>query len=1020
MGWLSNALKKIKKSFGSKGVGSSETECPLKETGLLVVVVQKHNRETLAGAVVGIEGKSPSHKQSDKDGLALFKPLEPGAYKISVDLPSALKENYEEVEVTEEVVSLGSCPVHVTHVHPFAELKVKLVQLADRNKVIGGATVEISGDNSYPAKTSLDSDGTADFGKVRVGKYNLKVTLKRDDAESFATPTPQEIELSVKQKLGLVVKVANNVVTPKIELEYKTVLLERNLAQYQEGNEEKIYADPTYIELYLAQKNKSYPFTKGAKLTCSGASVEAYLDEACQNLLAGDLGAGIALTHEQLKDEKRLRLYLRGKVAGPFDLTLEVDDPEDPAIKREETAKEKMGVVELKATLHQQDQAELKNIKTDPDTDPVEAYYINLKDRELPAQKAMSDEAKIKLGRLLHCQNKANFSRAKFVVNKLDASHWPDGSGDYEIYINRTGTGSDLALYETEWDGAPKKFPLKIKLSDLKSADQTFWIEGKSVSDKRLDVRLDLTLDRPDGGLAKEVKRNGDWSRFTVIEIKEVKVEYQPKRGTSIRWDRSVNRFHINQAATWDATTKKFTTDADTELDGRKIIIGAQLSKAFKDVTVHFMLAPDENNRKTANWGEDIPAIWRWKDVDKHVKHLDKADRKDLLHLSAKTDATGYAKVELTLSRFGGDIFWPACYISEDPHLAKYVDGFAGLEKRVPTMTENSVTVWRKFWYQEVKVTGIDVAGFGDSAETYEDVKADMIAAPVVEMPRATADAIATPVIYPKHMVSFYLNNARTAYINNYPGDTDDALVVGDATESTFFNLAKPASDRPVMIPILNAHALWVADGTTSSAAIPWFSAADFPLDFSADKKLLDPPLQGGDLLISGDWESMDWDAAANGGAGDWVNPQSGALQAADIELDPNRSSPRAVQIKKPAALVVIAATEVTITNLTLRGGVTYLGTSYDDGIVNSYTPNDEQDFINTINHEIGHSLKQVTKIRPAGIPAHPHQYDQSGSHCNYTNKSCLMYESGPQAASLNRYCPVCHPYVLVQDMSKV
>ena len=290
--------------------------------------------------------------------------------------------------------------------------------------------------------------------------------------------------------------------------------------------------------------------------------------------------------------------------------------------------------------------------------------------------------------------------------------------------------------------------------------------------------------------------------------------------------------------------------------------------------------------------------------------------------MSAKTDNKGYAKVELTLSRFGGDVFWPGAYTAEDPHLAKYIRGHAKLKKKAPVLAADAVTVWRKFWYQEVRVSGINVAGFGDAADTYSDVKTEMSAAPVVEMPRKTADKISPPVIFPKHMVSYYLNNARTAYINNYPNDNGNALVVGDATESTFFKLVKPAEDKPVAIPILNAHALWVADGLTSSDSIPWFDATGFPKRFSADKKLLDPPLQGGTLLRSGRWRAVDWDPAANHGAGDWVNDRSGNLAAGDISLDSGRSSPKEVQIKKPAGLVLAAAgTQVTITNLTFRAG---------------------------------------------------------------------------------------------------
>ena len=313
-------------------------------------------------------------------------------------------------------------------------------------------------------------------------------------------------------------------------------------------------------------------------------------------------------------------------------------------------------------------------------------------------------------------------------------------------------------------------------------------------------------------------------------------------------------------------------------------------------------------------------------------------------------------------------------------------------------------------------MSGVVAAGFGNSAEKYEAVKVVMEAAPVVEMRRTVADAISPRVIYPKHMLSYYVDRVANAYVNNYPSDANDGLLVGDATEATFFALARPAAERPVMIPMLNAHGLWIADGATAAQTTPQIEmpAAIFPIALSADKQLLDPPLQGGTLFASGRWEAEDCDAVANA----WVNPRNDALVAADVSLDSARSDPRRFRIAKPAGLVLAAKTRVRFTGVTLRGATSFLGTSYADGIVNSYTPNDEVDFINTINHEIGHSFKQVAKARPGGVPAHPHQYDSQGSHCNYQNKSCLMYESGPQPIHLDRYCPDCHPYVLVQEIS--
>jgi len=112
--------------------------------------------------------------------------------------------------------------------------------------------------------------------------------------------------------------------------------------------------------------------------------------------------------------------------------------------------------------------------------------------------------------------------------------------------------------------------------------------------------------------------------------------------------------------------------------------------------------------------------------------------------------------------------------------------------------------------------------------------------------------------------------------------------------------------------------------------------------------------------------------------------------------------------------------TRIKIFGLHVQCAQSFLGTSYADGIVNAFTVNDVTDFVNTVNHETGHSFKQVTPIRPGNAPAHPLKYANQGNHCAYDNESCVMYESGPIAGSLNRFCPVCHPYLLVADMSDV
>jgi len=826
---------------------------------------------------------------------------------------------------------------------------------------------------------------------------------------------------------GAVAAKLANVVTPKVELEYKIVLFDRKLSGKQSGGETKILPSPTYIQVSAEQTKPEIPYDKTGKLTFAPSNVDAFTDEACTKSFSRDL------TADELIGAQPFKIWLRGTKEGKYNVKLTLTMPTSPKLRvdKNPSPDQEMGVVKLELKLHQQDIKKLKDaaMQVDPDTNPESTYWTNLKNKVIPDQKLMTDAEKIgkpakcnaaNPGRLLHLQGGASFGRAKLIIAKINAAHLPAGTDDYDIPL-KVGRGSaktsgndackseelqggakdvpvsgNVAVYADEFDGAAIATP-SYKISALKAAEQIVWVEGTAETDETCTVRLDAGMDRTAGGLAKTAKRNGDWTRYTVVKIDEIKVDYEAKAGKPVEWDDPKKEWYIN---------------LQEDPKGRKVKITAKLTKKFKNVTLHFMLAPDENNKKATNWGQDMPGTWTWSAITADVKHLDKKDRKDFLHLSSMTDKDGKASKELTLSRFGGDKFLPAVYIEQDPHLAKYVEGHVDLSVRKPIWATYKILVYRKFWYREVQVTGINVAGFGNAAATYADVKTEMLAAPVVQMSRANADKISPKVIYPKHMVRYYRDTNTNQYVNSYPNDTGDGLIVGDANESRFMSLVKPDDLRPVEIPIMNVHGLWIGDGPTGLVSPGWLAFNAATLSLVADKKLLDPPLQGGTLLVSGTWQAM---RSNDGGATAVANSQTnGALTAGMVTLSPARSDPKAFLVAPP---VTPGADVFVKVLLTLRGAASFLGTSYKDGIVNCYTPNDLVDFINTINHEIGHSFKQVTKTPPAGVPAHPNQYDKNGSHCSYTNDSCLMYEAGPTAVHLDRFCPVCHPYVLVQTM---
>jgi hypothetical protein len=904
-------------------------------------------------------------------------------------------------------------------------------------------------------RAETDPSGFGYSDALDEGTYDVELSSKLPDSHKDTHVAPEKLKVKATVKGGDITLIKYrleriNVVTPKIEVEYKVVLFDRGLAAHQTGepDSEKLYPDATRIEISTTETNREeYPFKTTAKLTCTPANVEIFRDEECKTKLTEDLKA------DEIAGGNTLKLWLRGKTRGKFEVSVELQPTGDARVRPDKNpAKVEMGVVEIIMEVRQHDVAAVKALQVDPDTEPIGTYHTNLKDKVLPDQKAMTDEQKVKIGRLLHEQKDSNHGRAKLVLKKLTADQWPAGTDDYQIFITRSYKSGAVELFDAEVDGTDQGVPAgPFKVSELKAADKEFWVQGKTPCRKMREARLEVSLDRDDGGLAKDVKRYADWARFTVVKIKEVKLDYTAPVGKANAWDEAEKRFFIN-----------FKADPD----GRKIEIGAQLSEEIKDIVIHFMLVEEKDNRKTANWGVDLPdgtrvlnassvqddagtaqvfgasePKWTWKDISADLKHLDKTDRKDLLHLSAKTNDKGYAKKEVKLSRFGGDKFYLAAYIEQDPHLAKYIDGHTDLGKRKPPMTQDAIQVWRKFWYKEVKVAGLLVSGFRDAPETYKDVKAVMAAGTVVEVPRVTANAINPRVIYPKHMVSYYLDGSGT-YQNNYPGDNGDALVVGDANEARFFSRATAEADKPVMYAMLNAHALWVAGGTVPGVpdsdgpvTYPFALATEYQggnVTVSFTQQLLDPPLQGGNFLVRGRWAAQDWiphadvttpsgpDQPAGAPPGRWGNGRNGDLQAGDVTLDPNRSDPRSARINLPAAVVTAAYTRIKIFGLHVKCAANFLGTSYPDGIVNAFTPNDLADFVNTINHETGHSFNQVITTRPGNIPAHPLKYPNQGSHCAYDNQSCVMYESGPQPASLNRYCPVCHPYLLVSDMSDV
>jgi hypothetical protein len=304
-----------------------------------------------------------------------------------------------------------------------------------------------------------------------------------------------------------------------------------------------------------------------------------------------------------------------------------------------------------------------------------------------------------------------------------------------------------------------------------------------------------------------------------------------------------------------------------------------------------------------------------------------------------------------------------------------------------------------------VKVEGLNPPGLDASAAKFLLVKSTMEACPDLAVTRATVNGMNPRAIYPRYMIEVNGGNA-------------DALVVSESNKAQFFTGFVKDADKPIEVPALVCDAQWDPGGNSGSKDFEG-APASFPVNITMDKLALDPPLQGGTLFASGDWI-----AAEDNHAGGFDNVRNGLLTAADVSISATRGSLYAVTVALPAGVgPTTADTQVLIQNLVIQGAAgPFLG-EYDKStqrILAVYNPAKPGLFAYAVSHELGHAFFQVPEAPPAGVPAHPHQYLNRGSHCSHDTDKCLMYHTAPIVGSLERFCDVCHPYVLVQDMWKL
>lgn len=787
------------------------------------------------------------------------------------------------------------------------------------------------------------------------------------------TFTVEELVKGVTLRTGKVhtasVKRTDVSVTAQVDSEFLIVPISHKLDIHQPAGETKRAASPIRLELKLSQDPK-VPAVKASLSTNGIGRLSFFADEAMTKPLATAALSALTLTSGNLK------LWMLGTTPGKVEISVQGGTTAGVRYTKNDPEKLKILVAQLEAQIGQQDALELAKLKCNPDVAPIATYHNNLKALVFPDQKVLTPEERIKTGRILHEQKSKAHGRAKLTLPKLDSALLPAGAESHQLVLKTATDSGALQVFDKEFEGVKQSLPLKIPVSNLTGQDKILWVEGEKITDKPRDARLELSLDRPGGGLSHKPKGNVDWCTFTVVSLDTVDVEHTAQAGAPAAWDSTTHRFYINLQA----------DDA-----GRKLHLTAKISKPIADVVVHFCLVPHEDNQKRANWGEDLPATWQWETIDSAFKRQDKAAWDDLIHVSAKTDAQGLAKAEVTLSRFGGDKFLPAAYIDQDSHLAKYVHNHADLGKKKPSVAAFEINVWRRFWYQMTRPQGFAAPQPGAAETCYEEVKSDMVLGNSVTYTAASAPR----TFYPR-------------YVIDGGNDATQVSVVGSHNKTQLGSLFVAGANQPVKSHVIVCEYQYDEDsggpaaGSTTLAAPPPGGSVKLAMN----KAVFDPPLQGGTMATSVRW--------SQGAA-------SGVIANAAVSVPQPRADNQEVEITLPAGLPVASvAAPLRLTVQCQAADGPYLGESFQHHTLVVYDANDVPDYNDTVAHEIGHGFDQTPQsgAQPNTIPDHPNWFAGMGIHCNFGNKKCVMYESGPQATGIHKYCKICHPYLLLQDMS--
>lgn len=410
-----------------------------------------------------------------------------------------------------------------------------------------------------------------------------------------------------------------------------------------------------------------------------------------------------------------------------------------------------------------------------------------------------------------------------------------------------------------------------------------------------------------------------------------------------------------------------------------------------------------------------------------------------------KIDKDGWTKedVKFTFSKYAGDVF--KFYAKADIDDSEKPGG----EKK----QTQSYQVWRKFWYQQSHYSGFtSLPDLADTEKAYKKVKAVMLKSDLLEKksytkPDLTTKGVKDITIYQEQQFKF----------NNDPAEV---TVIGTGNEKKireFLNQGITDDDK-IKEPV-KSHIMY-CDYQCDYAKAPGKISSRFYSNTISYKDLnpkvgglvLNPPVEAGKNIFEDDvrWalyklekpSFFSWTFFKN-----LFKSNQEIAESSEITTQvPGTFGDKDTITYNQLSLTIDTSgcaqyfdssgkLKSAYMTLYMKGSINYaneyLGDCDGHHVIIVANPNKDAQTCAIVSHEIGHSFSQTPRpaSKPESLPNHPMQHIDYGSHCfykakafdkngsnSYKNGTCAMAQNSSNSTA--DYCPICEPYIKLQDMA--